>query len=88
MHLVQFDELEATFRVDRDVAGGALLVKFAEHRATLLGRMRRSVTPSKLTRRYSSSLGGLLFEQISAHVNQVQMAAEKLLGQAAAVLLH
>jgi hypothetical protein len=88
MHVVQFDELEVTFRADRDVAGGVLSVKVAERRATLLGRMRRSVTRSKLTGRYSSFLAGSLFEQISAHVSQVQIAAEKLLRPAAAVLLH
>jgi hypothetical protein len=41
MELVELDELEQAFResalVDRDVAAGALLVKLAERRATLLG---------------------------------------------------
>ena len=41
MQLLQLDELEVAFRdkavVDRDVASGALLVKIAERRATLLG---------------------------------------------------
>jgi hypothetical protein len=41
MELVELDELQQAFRskalVDRDVAAGALLVKVAERRATLLG---------------------------------------------------
>src|SRR5215472_5984681 len=41
MELVELDELQQAFRekalVDRDVAAGALLVKIAERRATLLG---------------------------------------------------
>jgi hypothetical protein len=41
MQLLQLDELEVAFRdkaiVDRDVASGALLVRIAERRATLLG---------------------------------------------------
>src|SRR5215831_11692123 len=41
MQLLQLDELEVAFRdkaiVDRDVVAGALLVKVAERRATLLG---------------------------------------------------
>jgi hypothetical protein len=41
MELVELDELQQAFRgkalVDRDVAAGALMVKIAERRATLLG---------------------------------------------------
>src|SRR5215831_11170408 len=41
LELVELDELQHAFRekalVDRDVAAGALMVKIAERRATLLG---------------------------------------------------